>query len=137
MIKEKLEFISYIYESIPHLYIPNKCVFVYKKEKKWYIGESFETLESIENEELLLDFLHVNSFDIDRLDLFVTDIILNKCIVMKKKLNKAMTFVTEDQIVLQEDAWKRMVDALVANIEKHDLIKNETTESKPTLTIIE
>jgi len=130
MLIEKLNYIDYIYESIPNKYINNKVIYVYKKDKKWYYGSSFENLIAIASAELLLEELTAQHYDIDRLELFVDDIILNHCIILKKNLAKAMSFVTIEQIQNQEKAWERMMQVMMKMIKK-DIMQ------KPSLKIVD
>jgi hypothetical protein len=128
MLNEKLNFISYIYELIPHKYVDNKSLFVYKKEGKWSYGPSFEELKEIASADDLIEDLLKNNYDLDRLELYADDIILNQCIVMQRSLKKAMKFVTEEQIQLKEAAWLKMFESMKQMIE-NDLFAEPKQES--------
>lgn len=132
MLNEKLNFIEYIYESIPHKYIDNKPLFIYKKDKKWSYGPCFEQLVEIESAEALLLEIESKHYDVDRLELYVDDIILNHCIVMKQTLKKAMKFVTDEQITKKEEAWKKMMNSMMEMFEK-----DFNSEPKPSLKIVD
>ena len=116
MLKEKLEYIKYIYESINHKYMSQKFVFIYKKDKQYFYGSSYETLIKVDNVDDLLKALE--HYDLDKLELYVDDIILNYCVYMKQSLAKAMKFVSEEQITSKEKSLKEFFEVLKEKIDE-------------------
>lgn len=114
---DKMQAIDYIYESIKSLY-GNKEIFVYLKENKWQLlinkEITFESRNSID----ILNFLIEGKYNLNSLEIYINESLLNTAVLAKMNLRKAMKFFTNEEIKEKEKNWEKLGENIGSVIKK-------------------
>lgn len=104
---EKMNAIDYIYESIRNIYNKQE-IFVYLKDNKWQLLLNKEVVLESRDAKDVMDYLVKNSYNLNSLEIYINESLLNAAVLAKINLRKTMKFFSVEEITKKEKDWDKL-----------------------------
>lgn len=114
---EMMKTMDYIYESIPNTYNSDKKIFIFLQMGEWQIGSS-KDLRIANSAEEVYDILVKNNYDLNVLHNYVKNNLLTTAVYCNMRLEKAMKFVTDEEVTNYEENLKAFAGNIVKEVRK-------------------
>lgn len=118
-LKEMMKYIDYIYETVPHLY-GGKSVMVHLEGNVWKVTVGDITYKTVKNQKVI-DILNNHRCDLSVFESLLVNIICNRGVLLRMKLEKVYDLVGSDLVDAQEKGWEDIANQIKSFVSKPNL----------------